>query len=179
MIEVSIEHDHDAESPRQDSHLGTMVFFGRHSGYGDEHEFKTPEDFDHYCVAANVIRLPVYAYVHSGITISTKRTGQYADRWDSGQLGYIYATREQVRECYKAKRMGRRVTERALKALQGEVQELDDYMVYGMYTVEVCEDEELVDSIGSVPYELIKNGDVAEEFEEKYREAIREECKKL
>lgn len=32
---------------------------------------------------------PVYAYIHSGITVSLGRSGQYADRWDSGMFGIL------------------------------------------------------------------------------------------
>lgn len=35
--------------------------------------------------------LPLYLYDHSGITMSTT---SFNDRWDSGQVGYIYASRE-------------------------------------------------------------------------------------
>lgn len=37
--------------------------------------------------AGQVIGLPVYAYIHSGIALSTSSFG---DPWDSGQSGYIY-----------------------------------------------------------------------------------------
>ena len=39
------------------------------------------------------VALPIYAYIHSGITIST---GSYGDPWDSGWAGYIYVTREEA-----------------------------------------------------------------------------------
>ncbi|MCM1223370.1 MAG: hypothetical protein NC548_53875 [Lachnospiraceae bacterium] len=39
--------------------------------------------------------LPIWLYDHSGITVSCgERTGQYADRWDSGQLGFIIMLKE-------------------------------------------------------------------------------------
>lgn len=43
--------------------------------------------------------LPVWAYIHSGITISCgERTGQYADRWDSALVGIIYVDKGTVLE---------------------------------------------------------------------------------
>ena len=39
--------------------------------------------------------LPLYLYDHSGITMNT--TG-FNDRWDSGQVGFIYTTKDRVTE---------------------------------------------------------------------------------
>lgn len=45
--------------------------------------------------------LPVWAYMHSGITISCgERTGQYADRWDSALVGVIYVDKGTVLEAF-------------------------------------------------------------------------------
>ncbi|MFA7254343.1 MAG: hypothetical protein WC107_07410 [Patescibacteria group bacterium] len=41
--------------------------------------------------------LPVYAYVHSGATISLS---PFDDRWDSGQSGFIYLTKEEAEEIW-------------------------------------------------------------------------------
>jgi len=41
--------------------------------------------------------LPLWLYDHSGITMSCgKRTGQYADRWDSGCVGWIVAEKDVI-----------------------------------------------------------------------------------
>jgi hypothetical protein len=43
-----------------------------------------------------LVVVPVWAYDHSGVSFSTgERTGQFADRWDSGQAGLAYVTAEQ------------------------------------------------------------------------------------
>lgn len=42
---------------------------------------------------ANIVYLPLYLYDYSGITMNT--TG-YSCRWDSGQVGYIFTTRERI-----------------------------------------------------------------------------------
>ena len=43
----------------------------------------------------NVV-LPLYLYDHSGITMSCDLTYPYNDRWDSGQVGWIYASHQRV-----------------------------------------------------------------------------------
>lgn len=41
--------------------------------------------------------LPIWLYDHSGITMSCgTRTGQYADRWDSGQVGWIIMLKKTI-----------------------------------------------------------------------------------
>jgi hypothetical protein len=84
--------------------------------------------------------LPLYVYEHGGITMSA---GGFSDRWDSGQVGWGYVTRE------GAEKMGcigetydTAFFERAIK---GEVEEYDHYLtgqVYG-YVVEDAEGDEL------------------------------------
>ena len=43
--------------------------------------------------------LPLWLYDHSGITMSCgARTGQFADQWDSGQVGWIVALKKTIME---------------------------------------------------------------------------------
>lgn len=60
--------------------------------------------------------MPLWLYDHSGLTISCgTRSGQYADRWDSGQVGWIYLSRERMEKegvtCYVLDENGERVYE--------------------------------------------------------------------
>lgn len=76
------------------------------------------------------IVLPVYMYEHSGITI---RTSKFSCPWDSGQIGYIYISKDKAK-----KEWGKGYADKATKYLDGEIQTLDDYLtgnVYG-YVVE-------------------------------------------
>ena len=69
--------------------------------------------------------LPVYMYDHSGITI---RTFPYSCRWDSGRLGYIYLTWEDIRKNYGRKRITKRLKSEVIEDLIFQIQELDDYL---------------------------------------------------
>ena len=44
-----------------------------------------------------VFYLPLYLYDHSGITMNT---GGFSCSWDSGQMGWIYATKEDIQKEY-------------------------------------------------------------------------------
>lgn len=142
---ITVESDPDAQSPRQDYDcFGTLVGFGRYSYIGDKHEFKTTQDLDKYMKRNNCLKLPVYMYVHSGMTIST---APYSCPWDSGQLGYIYVTPENVRKEYNVKRISKKIRDKAIALLEREVKQLDKYLVEGMYCFLVKDaDDEVVDS---------------------------------
>lgn len=118
---VTIFYDHNAESPREWDNIGTMVCWHRRYNLGDKHSYNEPRDFlldlaqqaNEGCdrcangdcdmfdelglddlltlVKQKFIILPLYLYDHSGITMSTS---DFGDRWDSGQVGWIYASKE-------------------------------------------------------------------------------------
>jgi hypothetical protein len=90
---------------------------------------------------SDIMSLPLYLYDHSGITMST---GRFACPWDSGQVGFIFVTRERyLTECVgkpdgiltKARR------EAAYKMLEGEVEEYDQYLTGDVWGY-VVEDED-------------------------------------
>lgn len=117
MLELRIVHDEDPESPRTTfDNLGVMVCFHRRYNLGDKHDLREDsfggwDDLKDYLVKEEKALhiLPLYLYDHSGITMST---GPFGCPWDSGQVGFIYTTKEQmenigtpadkVEECLKA-----------------------------------------------------------------------------
>jgi hypothetical protein len=81
-------------------------------GYRNE---KLWEEFSkHY------VWLPLYLYDHGGITMST---GPFNCPWDSGQVGFIYMSREDV-----AKHFPTAGEEGAIKRLESEVEVYDQYL---------------------------------------------------
>lgn len=79
--------------------------------------------------------LPLFLYDHGGITMST---GAFCCSWDSGQVGFIYITKEKMAVEGWDK-------EHATKYLQGEVEEYDQYLtgdVWG-YVVEADDGTEV------------------------------------
>lgn len=116
-----------------------------HLCYNYEEEIPYPEDS--YCEDwlmeddARVIEwfnkfnlvIPVHAYEHGGITISASGRRAGWDSFDSGQLGFVYVSHENI-----IKEYGSLDLERAREVLMGEVSEYDDYLngrIYG-YRIE-------------------------------------------
>lgn len=85
------------------------------------------------------IGIPVFAYVHSGVTI---RAGSgFSCQWDSGQSGYVYVDREDPEVKYY------RDDEHVLEALRWLVKVTDDYLTGSVYGYRVIDpDGEEIDS---------------------------------
>ena len=108
-IKVEVEQDQallEHYNPRKQTTLGTMAC--SHGSYelGDwqisKHVIREHSNWREIADwledtrdATNLI--PLYLYDHSGITM---QTGPFRSRWDSGQVGYIYTTEEDI-EKYK------------------------------------------------------------------------------
>lgn len=146
-----IFRDEHPENPREDlAGFGTMACFHRRYTLGDKAHGIKAEDYRGWDEMEQAILrrnpgaliLPLYLYDHSGITM---RTVPFSCPWDSGQVGFIFATREKVLRTWGAKRMTERIRNLALEALRSEVEEYDAYLtgdVYG-YIVEDQDGEEL------------------------------------
>ena len=85
--------------------------------------------------------LPVYMYDHSGLTVNT--TG-FSCRWDSGLLGWIYASHDKVREEFGE--VTPETIEKAQKLLGGEVKDYDHYFTGQCYGFKLYKKEEEIDS---------------------------------
>ena len=144
---IEIHQDESPETPRAWDNLGTMICFHRRYNLGDKHDYNH-NDYDSWEeMKETIIKdedvcviLPLYLYDHSGITIST---GSFSCSWDSGQIGFIYVTKEQVRKEYNVKRITKKLIEETVtKVLEGEVETYDQYLtgdVYGYKIFKVSE----------------------------------------
>jgi len=86
----------------------------------------------------NVI-LPLYLYDHSGLTMNTVG---YSCPWDSGQVGWIYATYDDIRNEY-----GSLDIARAENMLRAEVEEYDYYLTGQCYGFKLYEGDNEIESI--------------------------------
>lgn len=122
--------------------------------------------------------IPVHAYEHGGITISASGRMAGWDSFDSGQLGFVYVSHEDIKKNYSVKRLTKSVLERAEKCLISEVEEYDNYLtgqVYG-YIIEDENDEKL-DScwgfLGDYKYCLSEAKSVVDFLAEKKEEELK------
>jgi len=88
------------------------------------------------------VALPVYKYEHSGVAFNT--TGFHC-RWDSGQIGYIYITREDARNIWGLKRLSPQKRQWALDILKGEVESYSQWANGELYGFTIEDEEKGID----------------------------------
>jgi len=136
---VVIRQEDEAESPREWDNEGAMLCWHSRYNLGDK-QIPRPEGVED--VPEDVVRFPLYLYDHGGLTMSTS---QFGCGWDSGQVGWIYATLEDPEDEQERARV--------TKNLIGEVEVYDMYLrgeVYGYRVYKHGDDEEwLLEEVGS------------------------------
>lgn len=127
---IKIERDDYPQNPRENDNIGKMVCFHRRYSLGDEHDHKSEEfngwdEFEKHLIEDHqaVVILPLYLYDHSGITM---KTSPFDCRWDSGQVGFIYADRETIKKEYG--NLTKASKAKAEKYIRCEVESYDKYI---------------------------------------------------
>jgi hypothetical protein len=141
MHTLKIEQDDFDCNPRTEyDNVGTMACWHSRMLLGDEQPREEPGEFLRRLAGEHVgaddpdlipdkhvqaildkhfVILPVYAYEHGGITIST---GPFSCPWDSGQVGFIYCTTADVQREWNGDK------DKAIAYLKGEVNTYDQYL---------------------------------------------------
>lgn len=154
---IQIEQDEDAwrDGPRTWGNFTKLAWYTRRDRYNKEVDFSfTPgefgswEEFDEAVMREypGCVMLPVYKYEHSGIAYSTE---DFNDRWDSGRVGFILATREDVLREYSRKRMTKALVVKVEALLRSEVEVYSQWSngeVYAYSIMDPEDDDEIIDS---------------------------------
>lgn len=138
-LEKRVEREHDAAYNR----LKAAGY-----SYGSDKHLAAAREIDAAhkgrilaAVEKHAVILPLYLYDHSGITIST---APFGCPWDSGQVGYIYASLDDMRREFSCKRVTAKHRAQAEKQLRQEVETYDQYLtgdVYGYVVTDENGDE--------------------------------------
>lgn len=115
----------DADAPKPEAHFGTIYYVSNRYTLGHERldadEIRRIEKSDDYVV------LPVYAYIHGGVALSTKsfrgKLPQGHAEFDSGKCGIIAVSKEEIRNRAGVKRVTRKVREQIEIVLKAQVEE--------------------------------------------------------
>jgi len=159
-----VEYCDFVENPREWDNLGTMVCFHRRYDLGDKHNYNH-NDYDSWeemerAIIKNenvAVILPLYLYDHSGITMNT--TGFGCD-WDSGQVGFIFISKQKALQEYGGKIVTKKLKERLVTYLTNEVETYDQYISGDVYQFEILDENgEFEDSCGGFyGSDITKNG---------------------
>lgn len=152
---IGVSHDDTMENPREyEANIGKMFLAHRRYDVANE----TPYDVDSFGswrdVEAEIkdehpgaVVLPVFMFDHGDVQLSTKPFG---DRFDSGQLGVIYAT-----PAAYEKAVGSAGSEEAIaKELRAEVDAYGRYLNGESYVAAIFDSTgEMIDSLGNIDSE--------------------------
>ena len=164
--DINIIQDDISDNPREWDNLGEIVGYCRryelydvenpYAGETGSHigDFKLYLD-DQGLKIDDVIYLPVSAYIHSGVSLSIgEKSG-----WDSGQVGYIYATKKGIRDNFMVKNVTKKLIEHTIKILENEIETFGNYVSGEVYGFEIVKDGEVIDSLsGFYGYDNEKSG---------------------
>src|SRR5574344_2168297 len=95
-VYATIEQDEDAQAP--DWYESVKIAYRKSSRYTlGNHEVTVAEmqEIEEKIKSGELVGLPVYAYVHSGVALSTLPFG---DPWDSGQSGFVFGDPKHLAE---------------------------------------------------------------------------------
>lgn len=133
---IEIHQDEDAESPREWSTFGTMFCTHRRYNLGDKQIGSMAKgEFDRLINRKDVKYLPLYLYDHSGLTMSTS---SFSCPWDSGQVGIILVTHDDIRKEFgpQGRALGH-ITQKAItsafKLMRQEVEVYDAFLQGNVY----------------------------------------------
>ncbi len=134
-MKYEIVQDPDPQNPRTEyENVGTILYTSHRYLLGDKRV--TADEIDAIAHDDNMIVMPVYAYIHGDVRLSTRPFG---DPWDSGQCGIIYMTKEAAKEWPDE--------EAAKAALKSEVETFGAYLAGEVFGWAVKDDRgETVDS---------------------------------
>jgi len=149
-LRYRIERDQVPEDPRENyDHVGVMACAHSRCKLGDEaHDLSgIAAEYSSWLGVKDWLQrqhdivaiLPLYLLDHSGLTISTEL---FPCPWDSGQVGWIYATREAVLTNWQAKKVTAALKAKALEVLVAEVAEYNQYLSGDVWGYEVYDDED-------------------------------------
>lgn len=184
---INIYQDENPLDPRENDNLGKMLCFHKRYSLGDKTDLKSEQfsswrEIKEYLIKTEkaVVVLPLFLLDHSGITMRVARDFSDCDpgSWDSGQVGFIYATKDDILKEYSCKKITVTIKKKVIKLLYAEIETYDDYLtgnVYGYVTED--EDEKQIESCFGYFGDYRKNGiiDDARFVIDKY---VEEETKK-
>jgi len=128
-----IDSEPEVESPREYDPLGIMVTFHRNVDFNDmvpplnSSDFNGWDEMKEHIInkLGAVVILPVYMLDHSGQSLSVK---PFSCPFDSGQLGFIYTTREKMLTHRNFKHLTKKLKDEAEQELIGEIETLDQWI---------------------------------------------------
>ena len=121
-LKLETFYDDCPECPREWDTFGTLYSNHRDYDFDDHTIDEILDDDGNLTIEDTHYYLNVYAYIHSGIALSTTREYPFNDRWDSGLFGIIAVSKEDA-----AKQFPEDTEAKAIAQLDAEINVLNEY----------------------------------------------------
>lgn len=153
-FKIQVTQDEDAQCPREESNVATLVCFHKLYNLGDKDHGYSFKDYGSWDEMEAAIRKeedvaviqPLYLMDHSGLSI---RTTPFGCPWDSGQIGFAWISRKQAMSVFNRKNMSKKLLADLNTIIVNEVKTYDDYLTGAVYVVAIENpDGEVVEACG-------------------------------
>lgn len=145
---IEIHHDLDPLEPvKEHDSFGKWALFHKRYNLPNTDNIDLEDAMD-IKASKDYVSLTIFGYNHSGLSISASREYPYNCPWDSGVLGIIYVSKEDICKEFNVKRVTAKTLKKVFRLLYAEVSTYSDYLtgnVYG-FVIKKGEDDECVDS---------------------------------
>lgn len=125
---ITLIYDSDCPNPRDEENLSKMICFHKRYNLGDKHEFNSQYFNTWEQVKKEIIKKDksifmseLYLYDHSGLSIRTK---PFNCMWDSGVVGFVYTTKEIIKQFGLEKEKDDKI----IKIIESEVRRYNDFL---------------------------------------------------
>ena len=132
---------HDEAGLKRYEHMVNIV--SSRFRHGPKTEERAVDDAMLKVISEKYITLPLYLMDHSGLAMQTT---SFNDPWDSGQVGWIYVSKEDVLKEFGGEKMTGAIRKKAEDLMRSEVAAYDSYLRGECYGFELYKNGELTDS---------------------------------
>lgn len=142
-ITAVLEYDELCQGPEEFGMLGKIYYFNK-SRYRLGTAPVSSDKLDEIVLKirqGELIGLPVYAYVHSGVALGTT---PFSCSFDSGLSGFIACSHEDVTNWYGAEMP----KEEVIEVLRNEVEEFSKFLAGDVYVIKILVDGEEKEIVG-------------------------------
>ena len=132
---------HDEAGLKRYEHMVNIV--SSRFRHGPKTEERAVDDAMLKVISEKYITLPLYLMDHSGLAMQTT---SFNDPWDSGQVGWIYVSKEDALKEFSSEKMTGAIRKKAEDLMRSEVAAYDSYLRGECYGFELYKNGELTDS---------------------------------
>ena len=132
-FKIQIHQDELGESPREWDNFSKLALFHNHYNLPNEDNLAVEDAID-ILNDPDYFAMLIWGYDHSMLAIKTgARVYPFNCPWDSGQLGIVYVSKNDVRREYSVKRISAKAQEKAFSLMRSEVEIYNYYLTGQVY----------------------------------------------